>query len=277
MENTNSKKREKVTFNLDHHPEFPATNESAMMSTKTITKYVNSLMSKIFADYIGCNIYIDNSPYVQTQVADAHPVRLELYFQLTNADPTLSNRIYAVRSVADKAKDYYEKGSMNYVARTMGHNNIVTQNKTTELTQDAVDILSKMLWREIALSLPIDATPEDFEKKSVSYEAYSTSGSPYTYVTPATQRTIYHIVTCVDINSIFDILFNDSDNDDERFVYQILPVKPIIFNNVAQNSDMRQKWLFSVNRISPQKFNDLCNEIGIYDRTNGINIFTESF
>lgn len=72
----------KATINLAKHPDFPATNDCAIMTSQDLAKHTNALFSRVFADYAGCKIIMDQQQdpnTMQLVLNQNHPVQLELY------------------------------------------------------------------------------------------------------------------------------------------------------------------------------------------------------
>lgn len=280
-----AEKREKTKITIPGHPEFPVTNDGAIMTSTDISKHVNALFKRIFADYAGCRVFVDQTQdpsMQQLALSQAHPVQLELYFTLGKPVDT-DKRLVAFRQLTDKARESAgnTKGRMNYIQMAMGYNVAVTNNKSSEITQEAIDVLGDMLWYDVAMNMSMNPSAKEFNNKGIIVEASTTdNGSPYggaPYLTPNTQRIVYNIVRCIDINSVLALLFSDDDND--PMIYNVTPLKPVIptMNGFNVPNITEQKWLFSVNRINKQNFYDLCNELGTFNTTGGLNICTDSF
>lgn len=272
--------RQKATFNLVDRPDFPSTHDGMIITSRDLSKHVNALMTRIFADYSGCRIYVDQGSTgidgMPVTMNQNHPVQLELYFNLGNHVDG-ERRLYAFRPITDSIKDAVGEGKKrSYIAQALGHNVAITQNKSSEITDDGIDILSSMLWYEVATRMSKNPTAKEFNKKGIIVEASTANGNtPYT--TPNAQRTVYNVVRYVDICSILAMLFED---DDKKLVYSVTPIKPIMpmtGGYVVPNVGGDQKWLFNVSRINQETFFDLCNEIGTFSSSNGLNITTDTY
>lgn len=141
--------RQKATFNLKEKPEFPATHDGMIVTSRTLGKHINALMSRIFADYSGCKIYVDQGSVgvdgMPIQMNPNHPVQLEMYFNLGNHVEG-ERRLYAFKPIVDKIKEAAgNSGKKSYIAQALGHNIAITQNKSSEITDDGMDILGDML------------------------------------------------------------------------------------------------------------------------------------
>ena len=272
--------RQKATFNLVDKPEFPSTHDGMIITSRDLSKHVNALMTRIFADYSGCRIYVDQGSTgidgMPVTMNQNHPVQLELYFNLGNHVDG-ERRLYAFRPITDSIKDAVGEGKKrSYVAQALGHNVAITQNKSSEITDDGIDILSTMLWYEVATRMSKNPTAKEFNKKGIIVEASTANGNT-PYMTLNAQRTVYNVVRYVDICSILAMLFED---DDKKLVYSVTPIKPIMpmtGGYVVPNVGGDQKWLFNVSRINQETFFDLCNEIGTFSSSNGLNITTDTY
>ena len=272
--------RQKATFNLVDRPDFPPTHDGMIITSRDLSKHVNALMTRIFADYSGCRIYVDQGSTgidgMPVTMNQNHPVQLELYFNLGNHVDG-ERRLYAFRPITDSIKDAVGEGKKrSYVAQALGHNVAITQNKSSEITDDGIDILSDMLWYEVATRMSKNPTAKEFNKKGIIVEASTANGNT-PYMTLNAQRTVYNVVRYVDICSILAMLFED---DDKKLVYSVTPIKPIMpmtGGYVVPNVGGDQKWLFNVSRINQETFFDLCNEIGTFSSSNGLNITTDTY
>lgn len=272
--------RQKATFNLVDRPDFPSTHDGMIITSRDLSKHVNALMTRIFADYSGCRIYVDQGSTgidgMPVAMNQNHPVQLELYFNLGNHVDG-ERRLYAFRPITDSIKDAVGEGKKrSYIAQALGHNVAITQNKSSEITDDGIDILSSMLWYEVATRMSKNPTAKEFNKKGIIVEASTANGNT-PYMTPNAQRTVYNVVRYVDICSILAMLFED---DDKKLVYSVTPIKPIMpmtGGYVVPNVGGDQKWLFNVSRINQETFFDLCNEIGTFSSSNGLNITTDTY
>lgn len=272
--------RQKATFNLVDKPEFPSTHDGMIVTSRDLSKHINAIMTRIFADYAGCKIFVDQgstgvdgTPIVMNP---NHPVQLELYFNLGNRVDG-ERRLYAFKPITDTIKDAVgERNKKSYVAMALGHNIAITQNKSSEITEDGIDILGDMLWYEVAARMSKNPTAKEFNKKGIVVEASTASGNT-PYMTPNAQRTVYNVVRYVDICSILSMLFED---DGKKLVYSVTPIKPImpmVGGYIVPNAGGDQKWLFNVSRINQETFFDLCNEIGTFSSSNGLNIVTDTY
>ena len=272
-------KREKATINLVDRPEFPSTHEGMLITSRDLCKHVNALMIRIFADYSGCKVFVDQGSTgidgVPVQVNPNHPVQLELYFNLGKHNPD-EKRVYAFDPIADTIKNTNKSGQKSFLAQALGYNVAITHNRTSEISQNGMDILSSMLWYEVGSKLSNEPTAKEFNNKGIVIEASTaTANSPYMN---SGQKAVYNIVRYVDINVILGKLFDDND---KHFVYSVQPIKPIITTAVngyyIANSSANQKWLFNVNRINQDTFLDVCNETGEFATGGTLNIVTESY
>lgn len=271
--------KQKTKIGLAEHPDFPVTNDCAIMTSQDLARHTNALFSRIFADYSGCKIIMDQQQdpnTMQLVLNQNHPIQVELYFALGNSADE-SKKLYAFRPITEKVKDHSVGGKMNYVEMCMGHNIAITQNKSSEVTQAAIDIFSTMLWYEIATRTSVNPTAKEFANLGIVAEASTFQGQT-PYMTPNTQKLVYNVVKYVDINSILSMLFGDAE-DGSPMIYQVVPIKPIVnLQGVQMVPNMaEQKWLFNVTRINQQNLSDLFNELGAYNVTGGMNIYTDKY
>ena len=270
--------RQKATFNLKEKPEFPATHDGMIVTSRTLGKHINALMSRIFADYSGCKIYVDQGSVgvdgMPIQMNPNHPVQLEMYFNLGNHVEG-ERRLYAFKPIVDKIKEAAgNTGRKSYIAQALGHNIAITQNKSSESTDDGMDILGDMLWYEVVGNMPKNPTAKDFNNKGIVVEACTASGN--NLYAQQNNKVVYNVVRFVDINIILSKLF---ENNKKPYLYTTVPLKPIlptvggyIVPNIGGTD---QKWLFNVSRINQETLSDVCNDLGVYDTGNGLHVNTD--
>lgn len=260
------------------HMEFPSTLNGSFLTTTDVSKYVNTLFSKIFADYKGCVITIDqsadpNNP--QVQMSQNYPVQCQLYFAVGESDPDDKRlRAFELMTEANKVPEK-TKDSMNFIARTMSYQMAMTQNKTCCVTQDAVDILSELLWYDVKRNIPKDPTPKVFNERGIALETCTSNTSQQNMFVPVDNgRIIYGVIRYIDLAEIFHLLFGD--DEDSRCYYQVMPVKPVVpmMPGMTPMMTSEQKWLVCVNKLSEKGVRDLMTELGTTVPTIGPNIST---
>lgn len=257
--------REKARITLHENPSFPITTDGAIMSSQTLAGYVNELFSRVFADYLGCKIFVD----IQDQI---HPVQLQLFFAVGDIDPENTDKLIAFRLIKGANTAYTEQNKMNYSALMSNYNATVTSNRSSEITEDAIDIISSMVYYDTAMKLGKNPTNKDFINQGITIENCTVNGGT-PYITPNTQKILTDTVQKVDINSILSILFEKSD-EEEKAIYKTTPIKPIIPMNMPPQTISDAKWLFIVNRIHKTNFMDVCNnELGSFNPTGNLNIY----
>lgn len=270
--------RQKTQIKLKGHPHFPVSTEAAMVTTDELEKYVNTLFSNVFKDYVGCSVYCDvnsNPNRVSMPTNHAHPVQVDLFFKLL-PNHREEDGLVAFKSISDKvAEDYApQPGRRNFSAAIMGYNELFSSNKSATITQDGIDIFRSMLWMEVARGLPMEPTAKDFNNKNIVVESSTTSGTT-SYMTAQTQIVIYNVVQFVDINSIMDTLFGSPKDSPKEYI--VIPIKPIIsMQNPMQIMQKNSKWLFNVNRVDAKSIMDKCNELGKFNIGGGLNITQET-
>lgn len=272
--------RTKATIRLAQHPEFPSTIDCAAMTTSSISRHVNSLFRRVFADYEGCKVIVDQQqdPNGISVLNQIHPIQVELYFPLGNVTDGDNSKVYAFRPITDKINNQKSNlsNNMGYTSRCLGHNIAMTTNKSSEITQDAIDIFHPLLWREVQMRTSVNPSPAEFANLGIYVEG-STSNNSGIYTSQVNSRIIYNIVKFVDINSILSILFGEKDEDTgSRLIYQVTPIKPFDANmNTNMITQRDRKWVFYVYRNNEQSLADMVNELGGYNVTNSLNICTD--
>lgn len=277
-------KRKKIRFELAEHPVFPATNECAVMTSQDLAKHVNALFNRIFADYAGCKIIIDQykDPNSQNLILNnEHPVQLELIFALGDSYDDNSKKLYAFRPITEKIKETTATtGKMNYVERCIGHNISISQNRSSEITQEGVDILSSMLWYELGRKLSQNPSVKEFNNLKIIAEGTSANNQNL-YMHQNPQKYVYNIVKGIDINTVISMLFGFKSEDGLPMLYGVSPLKPIVnmmqmIPNMQQRNS-EQKWLFTVIRYNQQVISDLLNELGAYNINQGISYYSDTY
>lgn len=246
---------------------FPSTMDGAMLTTKDASKYINALFSRIFSDYAGCVIRIDqsaNSGDPQAQLNAAHPVQVDLYF---NATPSGENegtlRAFKLAGENDpNKKDDNIEGSMDYTRKIMNWNAAITQNKVTCITQEAVDIIYDLLWYELKKYIPEkNLNAKIYNDRGISVETCINNNTTPFYQNE-NNKVVYGVIRYVDINEIFKLIFG-AKVDDAKVFYQIAPVKPIIPQMVGMTGNIgEQKWLLCLNRLNEKSLRNILTELG---------------
>lgn len=245
---------------------FPSTMDGAMLTTKDASKYVNAIFSRIFSDYAGCVIRIDQSTNPndpQAQLNMMHPVQVDLYFKLT---PTGDNegtiRAFKLVGEKDPKEETTPAGSMGYTNKIANWNAAITQNKVTCITQEAVDIIYDLLWYELKKYIP----EKNLNAKIYNDRGISVETCINTNMTPGYQnennKVVYGVIRYVDINEVFKLLFG-AKVDDAKVFYQINPVKPIVQYMVGMTGNVgEQKWLLCLNRLNEKSLRNVLAELG---------------
>lgn len=237
---------------------FPSTCDGALVTTRDLMKKVNTFFGNIFADYKGCNINVDINADPKDPQAGLnmnHPVTVDLFFAPTNDDD--DSKIKGFNIIAGKKVEKTE-GKMNYLARVSAYNNALTENKTTCITQDAVDILYDLLWYEIKKVMSENCTPKNFNDRGISVESSSSSTDAFGNVT---SKIVYGVVRYIDINEILHLIYGN--DEDSRCFYKTTPIRPIVpmYAGMAP-SQMTVKWILLINRMNENNMRDVLNELG---------------
>lgn len=253
---------EKMRITNVEATEFPSTMDGAIITTKKVAMIVNAFFGRIFSDYKGCYVRVDqgNSNSPQQDLNMYHPVQLDLYFDL-NANPENEGTIKAFKLIGNKdaAKGASNPNRMNYVERATHYNAAIIENKVTDITQDAVDIMYDLLWYEIRKVVPSNCTPKHFNDRGIAVE---------TYITENGERKIIGVIRYVDINEVFKLIYGKT-KDNGKCWYQINPIKPIaipgIMNNMVATQNgvqINEKWLLYLMRLNEKSLRDVVGELG---------------
>ena len=273
--------RKKLVLTVSDHPDFPVTNDCAVLSSYKLSKYVNTLFEQVFKDYTGCILYADQTRYQGSQgqnvINNSHPVQLELYFASEYPKHDDDDRKVAFEPITDSIKNKYGnggEGKTHFLEYALGLNAAITQNKLCEITADAIDLIHPLLWGDVASRLSRDPKAKEFATKGVTVESM-VPRQTHNFNNPSSQNMVYNVIRFVNIDVVLNVLFSEL-NDEYR--YQVVPIRPLtqqMTGYVVPNSD--QKWLFAVYRINQQNFYDMCNEIGQFNTVGGLNVYTESY
>lgn len=264
----NPNNKERVKARIDVEPvEFQATTEGALMSTITLSKYVNTCMRGVFKDYTGCNIYpVLNDPY-----SGLHPVRCDLYFSL-GSDNATGAKISAFRQIGSGNNNRTAPDRIDYMAMIRDHNARMSSLNCAEITQEAIDCVHPLIYTELVNS--IKETAADYRNKTVVKE--QTTRVPY-----STGEIVTPIITMVDINQIMKLIFNGSVLEKSNYEYSVMPVRNISAlgqqGQVYTGKAWGQNFLYQITRLDKDALMDVSNEIGYINRTGNIDCFTESF
>ena len=266
-----SNERIKATVKMDP-VEIPYTTETALMSTVKLSKYVNTLFRNIFKDYTGCKIYpVSNDAY-----SARHQVRCDLYFTL-GSDNMTGATLTAFKTIADGVKAKVSDGVANYTAMINNHNARLKSLNAAEITQDAIDIIHPLLWKEVAMQTK--ETAEMYNKKSIVRE--QSTPMPYNMAS----EVVTPVISFVDINAVIQFITNGGFQEDGKAPTSEFLVSPIrsiaAVNPQAQmyvNPNMGgENYLYSVAKLDKNEMMDVMNEIGYISRTGNADCFTDTF
>lgn len=268
-----SKERIRATVQVEPI-EFPATTKTAFMSTIKLSKYVNTLFRAVFKDYIGCKIY----PVMNDAYSMRHPVRCDLYFTL-GADNMAGGSVAAFKTITGPVKANVNGGVANYTEMITQHNARLRSLNTAEITQDAIDIIHPLLWKE--LSMQTQETPEAYSKKGIVREQQTPM--PYN----AQSEVITPVISNIDINAVMQLIFNEMDNANDGTKaatdeYMVTAIRSIATMNPQMQMYVNQSaggenYLFSIAKLDKNEMMDLMNEIGYISRTGNADCYTDSF
>lgn len=253
--------------------ELPSTTKSSMMTTVTLSKWINSLMKKTFKDYLGCKIY----PVLNDQYSGMHPVRCDLVFTL-GSDNLAGSTIAAFKPVADPVQFTKTNERANYTEIISGHNARLANLNAAEITQDAIDIVHPLLWNNIAMQTK--ETAAKYKERGIVKE--QSTPTPYNLKS----QIITPIISFVDINAIMSTFVHGAPIDEKgrRFDdIMIQPIRSIVSMNPQQayginNYNMEStNFLFLVNQLDKEVMSDVANEIGFINKAGYADCYTESF
>lgn len=263
---TNSDERIKARIELEAI-EFPGTTESTLMSTITMSKYINTCLNKVFKDYMGCKIY----PMLNDGYSALHPVRCDLYFTL-GGDNLKGSSIAAFRQIGTGVTKQVTGNRANYTAMISDHNARLSSLNCAEITQEAIDCIHPLLFNEIIRS--VKETPEGYRNSTVVRE--QTTQVPY-----STQEVVTPIISLVDIAQLMKLLFEGSATEKSAYEYMVQPIRSINMLNpqpgMYNGTAWGENFLYNISRLDKDMVLDVCNEIGYISRTGNADCFTDSF
>lgn len=270
--------KQRAKLQIKEHPEFPTTNSLAVMSSRDLCKYVNSVFSKLFVDWAGSIVHVEPS----NASIGLNPIQLSIFFKLGPVQTNPEGKLVAFKPISE-ASDVKANPAAgrkrNYIQMTTNHNYIMTHNKSAVMTQEAIDIFTPLLEYGVARQLSANPTSAEFENRGIFVESVPNAQF---YGSVAPRPTVYLAVQFVNIDSFFKTLFTKEDEEDTAY-YQTTPIKPIIPMNMyqgvvqPQQQQAEQRWLFNVAKLNYTNVMAKCNELGIFQSTNGINMISDSF
>lgn len=262
---------------------FPSTLDGAVLTTTDVSKYVNTIFGRIFSDYKGCVIKIDqtanpNNP--QSQLSAAHPVLCDLYFAI-GSSPKDDKRLKAFEIIGHESEEEVpkKKNRMNFVSRMEVFQMSMSENKTSVITQDAIDIIQDLLWYELRSNLPKQVTPKVINERGIAVETCSRGTAQQNmFGAPVeSNNVVYGVIRFVDINEILHMVFGD--DEDTRCHYDVRPVRPTASMYAGMMPNMNngeQKWLLYVMKLNEKAVRDVLTELGT-PSVMGPNIATSTF
>ena len=251
--------RQKATFKITEKVQFPETTSGNITTNTVLATYVNTMFSKIFSDYHGCRIITDVS---QGQVNNLHPIKVELIFRNGAPDDPNKFKCFEPLTVKQKQDPIKTNGRMNFVASSVGYNQMIKTNKVAQITQDGMDIITNYLYHDISRTLGNEPNQDIFSKKGIVTEAIDNKVSNLSsnQIYPnlvANTGEVFNIINFVDINKILQELFEDSDT----YQYMVVPIKSIFQASMYGVTGGGDKWLLNVMRINTKQLNDLIGEL----------------
>lgn len=262
MANENNKK-EGAKIVLETPVEFDGTNESKIVTTTVLSKYINELFKGAFKDYVGCTIRT-----VQPNESLAgEMIALDLYFA-PNSDNGKGNIAAFCAAGTDAKASATPETKNNVIAACLSHNQLITTTSSMVVTTDGVSMLYPLILNGFKNRLK--ETSESFSKCGIAVE--TSTPSQYGMNRPV----IYNIIKGIDINAVMKVIFGDKENSYE---FQVTPIKPVytpVYGSV-DNTTVGAKWIYSIIKLDKSNLNDLMNELGFYNKVSNLGVLTDSF
>lgn len=255
-------KKEGMKIVLEKPVDFDGTNESKIVTTTVLSKYINELFKGAFKDYVGCNIRT-----VQPNESLAgEMVALDLFFA-PNSDNGKGNVAAFCAAGTDAKASSTPTAKQNIMAACLSHNQLVTTTSSMVVTTDGVSMLYPLILNGFKSRLK--ETSESFSKCGIAVE--TSTPSQYGMSRPV----IYNIIKGIDINAVMKVIFGDKENSYE---FQVTPVKPVYANAYGTvGTGVGAKWIYSIMKLDKSNLNDLMNELGFYNKVSDLGILTDSF
>lgn len=244
---------------------FDGTNESKIVTTTVLSKYINELFKGAFKDYVGCTI----RPVQQNESVAGEIIALDLYFA-ANSDNGKGNVAAFCAAGADTkaSASSTPDAKHNIIGACLGHNQMITTTSSMVVTAEGVSMLYPFILNGYKNRLK--ETSESFSKCGIAVE--TSIASQYGMNRPV----VYNIIKGVDINAVMKVIFGDKDN---TFEFQVAPVKPVyssVYGSV-DNMSVGSKWIYSIMKLDKSNLNDLMNELGFYNKVSNLGVLTDSF
>ena len=263
MANNNSNTASKAVLKLAKPAEFNGTNESRLVTTSLLSKYINTLFKSAFKDYVGSIIKV-----VQPSESLAgEVVSLDLYFA-PNSDNNKGQVAAFCTAGTDAKASAAPTAKNNIIGACLSHNQLVTTTSSMVVTTDAVSMLYPFILGGFKNRLK--ETSESFSKCGIAVE--TSMAGQYGMARPI----IYNVIRGIDINAVMKAIFGDDENS---FEFQVTPIKPIStpIYGAMNGATIDSKWIFSIIKLDKNNLNDLMNELGYYNKVANLGVATDTF
>ena len=161
-------KKEGMKIVLEKPVDFDGTNESKIVTTTVLSKYINELFKGAFKDYVGCNIRT-----VQPNESLAgEMVALDLFFA-PNSDNGKGNVAAFCAAGTDAKASSTPAAKQNIMAACLSHNQLVTTTSSMVVTTDGVSMLYPLILNGFKSRLK--ETSESFSKCGIAVETSTPS------------------------------------------------------------------------------------------------------
>lgn len=242
---------------------FDGTNETKIVTTTVLSKYINELFRGAFKDYVGCTI----KTVQQGESLAGEMVSLDLYFA-PNSDNGKGNIAAFCAAGADAKATAAPEAKNNIIGACLSHNRMITTTSSMVVTTDAVSMIYPLILNGFKSRLK--ESSKSFSDCGIAVE--TALNSQYGMNRPI----IYNIIRGIDINAVMKIIFGDKENS---FEFQVTPIKPVytqVIGGVDTNA-MGAKWIYSIVKLDKSNLNDLMNELGFYNKVSNLGVLTDVF
>lgn len=223
-------------YSIDNDPiPFDSTTDARLTTTLDLASLINALFNKVYRDYVGCNIYLDQAQ---------NRWKASLYF-CENANASAEDAVKNLEPISSKFNNFNTDGSRTTIGAKVEGFTARSANIHYDLSQATKDSLSKFYmpwefnrkgeieWRKV--------TTEQQEQANYGYSASS----------------IYINVSGVDVVKLLMAIYGNKNESNHYVDYAVTAIRPL-----SQMQSNNSNMLLNIQRIDQYHVEELCRKIG---------------
>lgn len=214
---------------------FESTTEARLTTTLELAALINALFNKVYRDYYGCNIMLDQNQ---------NRWKADLYF-CENANAATENTVKNLEPIAAKLSTFAPDGTRATIGSKVSAFTARSANIHYDLSKETRESLSKFYMPyEFNRKGEIEWKRFTFEQKEQANYGYNAS-------------TIYICVRGVDVVKLLSQIYGNKNEDNHYVDYAVTSIRPL-----AQIQPNNSNMLLNIQRIDQYHVEELCKKIG---------------